>query len=422
MQENEPSSHGAPALRKPAAAFSAKEGKFSLESVLGFSWSWFQVVLAGVAVAVSAILWLLQNNPDIIRVLIFVFITGNLTAFSLRLAGPLFDQPFPKNWIIYLAFLLPIAVGASVLAAFVVYTVYPPVGQDITKWFMTNIAFATLMAIVTGISTYAVQTTRSRLEAEKEQLRKEVYQGLKRVQAQESQLQAAFEIQANLLPKTIPQIPGVQISCAWQPAQVVSGDYFDVIALSDLKIGVCLADVAGKGISAAMLMANLQAAFRAFVADTDSPGILCRKLNQTLCAVATSGRFVTFFYGIIDCERMTLCYENAGHLPPLLLRDGTPRELSEGSTVLGLFPNIEFQDRFVNLRPADCLILTTDGVTEAADSSDDQFGQSRLVAAALGALPSGVHAIRIKILEEVTAFCKGDFHDDASLMAVVLQD
>ena len=79
------------------------------------------MVLAGVAVAVSAILWLLQNNPDIIRVLIFVFITGNLTAFGLRLAGPLFDQPFPKNWIIYLVFLLPIAVNASLVAAFVVY-------------------------------------------------------------------------------------------------------------------------------------------------------------------------------------------------------------------------------------------------------------------------------------------------------------
>jgi sigma-B regulation protein RsbU (phosphoserine phosphatase) len=170
-----------------------------------------------------------------------------------------------------------------------------------------------------------------------------------------------------------------------------------------------------------MLMANLQAAFRAFALEAHGPGALCSKLNQTLCATATTGRFVTFFYGVIDCEQMTLRYENAGHLPPLLLRNGSPRTLTEGATVLGLFENVEYQDRVVPLCPGDCLILTTDGVTEAADSSDDEFGQSRIVAAALGALPGGVHAIRVKILEEVTAFCKGDFHDDASLMAVVVQ-
>lgn len=98
-----------------------------------------------------------------------------------------------------------------------------------------NAAFATLIAFLTGIGTDAVQSTRSRLEAEKEQLRKEVYKGFKRVQGQEAQLQAASEIQANLLPKIIPQIPGVQISCAWQPAQVVTGDYFDVIAFPRKK-------------------------------------------------------------------------------------------------------------------------------------------------------------------------------------------
>jgi sigma-B regulation protein RsbU (phosphoserine phosphatase) len=181
-------------------------------------------------------------------VLVFVFVTGNVTVFGLGLAGPLFDQPFPRNWIVYLALLLPIGAAGSLAASLILYWLHPPVDQDTGRWFVSNVSFATLIAFLTGISTYAVQSTRSRLEAEKEQLRREVFKGLKRVRDQESQLQAAFEIQANLLPKTIPQIPGVQISCAWQPAQVVSGDYFDVIALSGKKIGVCLADVAGKGI------------------------------------------------------------------------------------------------------------------------------------------------------------------------------
>jgi len=393
----------------------------SLEDSLGVGWGWFQVILAGVAIAVSSIFWLLRGNPEIINVLVFSFITGNITVFLLGLAGPLFDQPFPRNWIVYLALLVPVGAVGSVTAAVILYCMHLPRGEDPLHWFVSNTIFATLIAFLTGISTYAVQSTRSRLEAEKEQLRKEVYKGLKRVEAQESQLQAAFEIQTNLLPKTIPQIAGVQISCAWQPAQIVSGDYFDVVALSDRKIGVCLADVAGKGISAAMLMANLQAAFRAFVTETTGPGALCYKLNQTLCEITTSSKFVTFFYGVIDCDQMTLRYENAGHIPPLLLRNGKPQELTEGGTVLGMFAKAEYQDRTMPLCPGDCLILTTDGVTEAADTGDAEFGQERVVAAALGALPSGVHAIRIKILEEVTAFCQGNFHDDASLMAVVVQ-
>jgi phosphoserine phosphatase RsbU/P len=393
----------------------------SLRSSLGISWAWFQVILAGVAVSVSTILWLLKCDPAILSVLIFNFVTGNVTMFFLNVGSPLFDQPFPRNWIVYLALLIPVGAVSSLAAATIAYTLQGTSGQDVTHWFVSNTSFATLIALLTGISMYAVQSTRSRLEAEKEQLLKEVYRGLKRVQAQESQLQAAFEIQTNLLPKTIPQIAGVQISCAWQPAQVVSGDYFDVIALSDKRIGVCLADVAGKGISAAMLMANLQAAFRAFVGETNGPAALCAKLNDTLCAIAATGRFVSFFYGVIDCEQMTMRYENAGHLPPLLIRNGKPQKLTDGGTVLGLFAKAQYQDRVVALSPGDCLILTTDGVTEAADRSDDEFGQHRVVAAALGALPSGVHAIRIKILEEVTAFCGGNFHDDASLMAVVVE-
>lgn len=378
------------------------------------------MILAGVAVAISIILWLIKGSPDVPGVVITTFITGNLTVLGLDRAFPLFDQPFPRNWIIYLAVLLPIGALSGLVASLVLRGLYPASGMPLLPWLFFNTGIATVFAMSTGISMYAVQSTRIRLEADKERLRREVFQGLKRVQAQERQLQAAFEIQTNLLPKVIPQIPGVQISCAWQPAQVVSGDYFDVIALSERKVAVCLADVAGKGMGAAMLMANLQAAFRAFLSAETSPGALCHKLNETLCAIAAPGKFITFFYGVIDCEEMTMRYENAGHLPPILLRDRTAQELTEGGTVLGLFRHAEYQDRVVPLQAGDCLLITTDGVTEAVNRSDDEFGTGRVIDAAIGALPSGVHAIRIKVLEEVTAFCGGDFHDDASLMAVVV--
>jgi sigma-B regulation protein RsbU (phosphoserine phosphatase) len=172
----------------------------SLQSSLGITWPGFQLILTGVAIAVSTILWLLRNDPDVIRVLVFVFVTGNVTVFGLNLASPLFDQPFPRNWIVYLALLLPIGAAGSLAASLILYWAYPPLDQDMSRWFVSNVGLATLIAFLTGISTYAVQSTRSRLEAEKEQLRREVFKGLQRVQAQESQLQAAFEIQANLLP------------------------------------------------------------------------------------------------------------------------------------------------------------------------------------------------------------------------------
>jgi phosphoserine phosphatase RsbU/P len=384
------------------------------------SWLLFQLILAGVAVAISTILWLLKGSPDVIGVVVTTFLTGNLTVLGLNRAFPLFDQPFPRNWIVYIALLLPIGAVSGLVASVVLRWLHPDPGMPLFPWLMFNTGIATVFAMITGISMYAIEDTRGRLEADKEQLRREVFQGLKKVQAQERQLQAAFEIQTNLLPKLIPQIPGVQISCAWQPAQVVSGDYFDVIALSERKVAVCLADVAGKGIGAAMLMANLQAAFRAFLSAETSPSALCHKLNETLCAIAAPGKFVTFFYGVIDCEEMTLRYENAGHLPPILLRGSASLELTEGGTVLGLFRDAEYQDRVVPLQPGDCLLITTDGVTEAVNRSDDEFGKGRVIDAAIGALPRGVHAIRIKVLEEVTAFCDGNFHDDASLVAVVV--
>jgi phosphoserine phosphatase RsbU/P len=390
------------------------------KSALGISWIGFQIILSGVAFAICIILWLLKGSPDVVGVVVTSFITGNLTILGLHYASPLFDQPFPRNWIVYLAVLLPIGAVSGLVASLVLRSLYPASAMPLFPWLFFNAGIATVFAMITGISMYAIQDTRSRLEADKEKLRREVFQGLKRVQAQERQLQAAFEIQTNLLPKVIPQIPGIQISCAWQPAQVVSGDYFDVIALSERKVAVCLADVAGKGMGAAMLMANLQAAFRAFLSAETSPGALCRKLNETLCAIAAPGKFVTFFYGVIDCEEMTLRYENAGHLPPILLRARVSQELTEGGTVLGLFRNAQYQDRVVPLEAGDCLLITTDGVTEAVNRADDEFGTDRVIDAAIDALHSGVHAIRIKVLEEVTAFCDGNFHDDASLMAVVV--
>ncbi len=173
---------------------------------------------------------------------------------------------------------------------------------------------------VAGISLFVPLRGRRRLEARNLELEGQVTRGQRELQSKEAEITAAHDIQAHLLPRRIPQLKGLQISCAWQPARSVSGDYFDVLALAPGQIAVCLADISGKGIAAALLMANLQAAVRAFAPIAGSPGALCRKLNEVLCDSVAPGKFATLFYGVIDRETLTLRFENAGHCPPIVLR------------------------------------------------------------------------------------------------------
>jgi phosphoserine phosphatase RsbU/P len=229
-------------------------------------------------------------------------------------------------------------------------------------------------------------------------------------------LKAAHEIQAHLLPHELPQMEPFEIACAWEPARSVGGDYFDVLTLGPDQLGICIADVSGKGITAALLMANLQAAVRAFAPVSSGPGALCGKLNEVLCGSIAPGKFVTFFYGVIDRERLILHFENAGHSSPIVLRGDEATILTEGGTVLGLFPKSVYEERQFALRPGDCLLLTTDGVTEAANEHDEEFGNERVIASARAARSLGAQGIRTRILDDVTRFCDGNFNDDASAL------
>jgi sigma-B regulation protein RsbU (phosphoserine phosphatase) len=132
------------------------------------------------------------------------------------------------------------------------------------------------------------------------------------------------------------------------------------------------------------------------------------------------GKFVALFYGVIDRDTLTLRFENAGHCPPILLRGESATVLTEGGTVLGLFPHAEYEDRRFALESADCIVLTTDGVTEASNDADEEFGAERVMASVRAARSLGAHGIRTRILEDVSRFCKGNFHDDASLIVVTV--
>jgi sigma-B regulation protein RsbU (phosphoserine phosphatase) len=285
----------------------------------------------------------------------------------------------------------------------------------------SDIRIGTFLSLVTGAPIYIAAKARAKLEERNRQLEHQVTLGEIKLQAHDAELKTAHEIQAHLLPREIPQVKPFHIACAWEPARSVGGDYFDVLTLAPGHLGICIADVSGKGITAALLMANLQAAVRAFAPGSSGPGALCRKLNEVLCASIAPGKFVTFFYGVIDAEQLMLRFENAGHSAPIVLRGDEAMMLTEGGTVLGLFPKSSYEERQFALQSGDCLLLTTDGVTEAANEADEEFGNEQVIVSARAARSLGAQGIRTRILEDVTRFCKGNFHDDASLIVVTVE-
>jgi sigma-B regulation protein RsbU (phosphoserine phosphatase) len=168
-------------------------------------------------------------------------------------------------------------------------------------------------------------------------------------------------------------------------------------------------------------MTSLQASIQAFAPEADSPAILCANLNQALCETIAPGKFVTLFYGVIDTTLRQLHYENAGHCLPLLMRaDGSIVMPASYSGVLGVFSHWTYQDSTLQLEPGDCLVLLTDGVLEAANADEEEFGYRRLIDAVTKSRGSGANGMRTAIMEAVSAFGDGRFDDDASLIVVTV--
>ncbi len=233
----------------------------------------------------------------------------------------------------------------------------------------------------------------------------------------EEQLTIARELQQALLPKPAIDLPHVRICCQNLPCHEVGGDYFDYLELGDGRLCFALGDVAGKGISAALLASVVQGIFssQAFL-DVPLPSVISN-LNSNLTKRGTGNRFVTFFVGILDPDG-NCSYVNAGHNPPFLLRrDGSKTELTEGGMVLGLFAGAQYQCDTVKLQPQDHLVLFTDGVIEARNVAGEEFGEERLN----GLLQSNAGATAPEILtrlrDAVLSFsANAPQHDDITMM------
>ena len=242
-----------------------------------------------------------------------------------------------------------------------------------------------------------------------------------RLRSERAESEYAFDIQRALLPREIPQVRGFSIAGAWQPAKLVGGDYYDVFPLPGDRLALAVADVSGKGMAAALLMSNLQATTKAYASTTASPRELCVLVNRAITSTIASGKFITFFFGVLDAATMRFTYSNAGHNHPVLRsQDGTCRKLGAGGAVLGIFPDAPYEEGEVPLSPGDQLVIFTDGIVEAANSGEQEFGEERLISV-MGANPSAAAGtLRDLVMQDVTRFCRGDFADDATLLTVVV--
>jgi phosphoserine phosphatase RsbU/P len=253
-------------------------------------------------------------------------------------------------------------------------------------------------------------------------LRTEVEAGRARrqqVAIERRDLDEARRIQRKLLPSTMPPIDGWEVAVSWQPASGVGGDCFDAIAFGPARVGLSIADVVGKGIPAALLMSNLQATVRAFAANTTEPADLCQQVNRILCGHIAEGRFISFFYCIIDSDESTLTFANAGHYPPILIRaDGSVERLGTGGAVLGVFPDGGYEQGAIALRGGDRIVLYTDGITDVCNAADEEFGDGRLVDLAVANRACSAPALQARLAAAVDAFSDGRFQDDATLIVM----
>ncbi len=203
----------------------------------------------------------------------------------------------------------------------------------------------------------------------------------------ENEISIAHEVQSQLFPRSIPALPGIQLAAFCKPARGVSGDYYDFLPLGNSRLAIALADISGKGISAALLMASVQAALRShLLLDTNvapNASEVVNRINRHLYLNTAEDRFATFFFAIYDSPTRLLRYTNAGHVPPMCICREKIQHLETGGTVVGVFEDAVFEEGLMEVSPGSTLVVYSDGLVEPENVYGEEFGMGRLQEVAL---------------------------------------
>jgi len=244
----------------------------------------------------------------------------------------------------------------------------------------------------------------------------------------QSELDIAREVQRQLFPQSVPRVPGLDLYGVCKAARSVSGDYYDFLKLDEHRVGLVLGDVSGKGISAALLMAAIQSALRAqfyngaggggspTLAEISTARVVDR-LNRQVYANTPLEKYVTLFFAVYDARTRNLSYTNAGHLAPILFRDGKMERLRTGGTVVGLFPSVTYEVGEIRLEPNDLLLAYTDGITEPENTYGEEFGEPRLLEVTRRMLNASPEVLVTEIYRSVDEWTGSpELQDDMTLL------
>ena len=359
-----PSSTAAQALsaRRPAEAVSAPGRRF----LLGWTAAWLAVGVvlgAGVSFGAGA-----DFGPVLRLSVLFAQVVGYSAYISARLVFPLLAR-LPGALRLVLDTL--IVLSGTIFGSFLVILTDPLYVLAQPRAALLLVGFNAVLAAGVAVALGAYDRMRRQIEAS--------YRVLRERDALERELSVAREVQRELLPREVPAVAGLELAGVCLPAIAVGGDYYDYLQAGDGRLGLVIADVSGKGVPAALLMASLQASMRSHFPTAASPERLAASLNDALFRSSSAARYATAFLATFDSETRRLSYSNAGHLPAIVVRDEDTIRCHEGGLPIGLFESADYETGALTLAPGDLLALFTDGVTESPAAPDgDEFGAERL--------------------------------------------
>ena len=386
---------------EPATPAGAGAWRFTV--FWAFGWA-----LAGFAVAAGITFSRGSSDfgPLLLSSLLFAEVVGCTALVSARLVFPFYARlPFALRVVLQI---LTLVVG-TVAGSAAIFAAQP-------LYLLANYRLVAVIVLINAVLAVFVGTLLHTYDAMRRQLEAN-FRSLRVKEALEREVEIAREVQRELLPRGVPVVRGLELAGICIPAIGVGGDYYDYLPLPDERIGLVIADVSGKGIPAALLMAGLQASVRSLALPGVSPCEVNRRLNDMLHQSTSASRYATLFFGLYDPQDRSLHYSNAGHFPPIHIGAHGTAYLSQGGLPIGLMPSSLYGEGRRELGLGDLLALYTDGVVETPNASGEEFGSARLVEILTRDQDASLADMLARVIEAVDGWSGGGPpHDDVTLV------
>lgn len=348
----------------------------------------------------------LDLGPVLLVSIMFAEVVGFTALLSARMVFPLFAHlPYAVNLGLQVLTLF----SGTVFGSALILISQPLFSLARLRMIAMIVIINAVLAVVVGLALYTYDSMRRQIE--------ESFRALREKEAMERELEIAREVQRELLPRSVPEIEGLELAGACHPAIGVGGDYYDFLNFGERQVGLVIADVSGKGIPAALLMAGLQGSVRSIAVPGASPSEVNGRLNQMLYRSSSSARYATLFYGLYDARQRILTYSNAGHYPPLHFGEEGPIRLEADGIPIGMLPEYSYGQGRRTLKSGDLLVLFTDGIIESPNSAGQEFGEARLVELLANNRQRDLNDIVLTVLQDLARWTGGaPPFDDATIV------